>query len=401
MMRAAPCLALALLLAAPLLLGSQALGLMVQMGIAVVLCLSFWLLMGQGGMVSFGHALYSGLGAFAAIHMLRTLQEATSGNLGGVPATLLIPVLPLAGGLAAAFMAWIFGWLATRHDSGTAFAMITLGLGELVWAGAQMFPAIFGGEAGISADRSAGALPGRWNWGPVWQVYLLALVYTLASAWLIYRYTLTPMGALLQAVRDKSQRVAFLGQDPRRIRHISFVVAGFFAGVAGGLAALFNEIVSSEALSSQRSAAVLVFTLMGGLSTWVGPALGGVLMVLVTVVLSGWTQAWLLYMGLAFMLVLLLLPRGLAPGLAQLYRAVQARPLASVLQALALLGAATGMGAALEMAYQLRLAPTVGSELAYLGIRLDAHAPADWLGSLAVALLGLGAWRWGAARVRR
>jgi hypothetical protein len=97
---------------------------------------------------------------------------------------------------------------------------------------------------------------------------------------------------------------------------------------------------------------------------------------------------------------LLLLPRGLAPGLAQLYEAVQARPLASVLQALALLGAATGMGAALEMAYQLRLAPTVGSELAYLGMRLDAHAPADWLGSLAVALLGLGAWRWGAARVR-
>ena len=83
MMRAAPWLALALLLAAPLLLGSQALGLMVQMGIAVVLCLSFWLLMGQGGMVSFGHALYSGMGAFATIHMLRSLQEATLGNLGG------------------------------------------------------------------------------------------------------------------------------------------------------------------------------------------------------------------------------------------------------------------------------------------------------------------------------
>ncbi len=397
-MRAARWSALVLLLAAPL-LGSQALGLMVQMGIAVVLCLSFWLLMGQGGMVSFGHALYSGLGAFAAIHVLRSLGA--SGPWGAVPAGLLLPLLPLAGGLAAAFTAWIFGWLATRHDSGTAFAMITLGLGELVWAGAQMFPAVFGGEAGISADRSAGALPGRWNWGPVWQVYLLTLVYTLTSAWLIYRYTLTPMGALLQAVRDKSQRVAFLGQDPRRIRHISFVVAGFFAGVAGGLAALFNEIVSTEALSSQRSAAVLVFTLMGGLSTWVGPVLGGVLMVLVTVVLSGWTQAWLLYMGLAFILVLLFLPGGLASGLGRLWRHAQDRPLVCALQCLALLAAVAGAGAVLEMTYQLRLAGTVGSQLSYLGLPLDAHGLGYWLASLSVFLLGLAVWRAVAFRVQR
>jgi branched-chain amino acid transport system permease protein len=175
-MRAAHWSALVLLLAAPLLLGSQALGLMVQMGIAVVLCMSFWLLMGQGGMVSFGHALYSGLGAFAAIHVLRALGM--SGSWGPVPAGLLLPLLPLVGGLAAALMAWVFGWLATRHDSGTAFAMITLGLGELVWAGAQMFPSIFGGEAGITANRSAGASLGWWNWGPVWQIYLLTLIYS-------------------------------------------------------------------------------------------------------------------------------------------------------------------------------------------------------------------------------
>ena len=391
--------ALVLLLAAPVLLGTQALGLMVQMGIGVVLCLSFWLLMGQGGMVSFGHAIYSGLGAFAAIHLLRALG--VSGTWGPVPAALLLPLLPLAGGLAAALTAWVLGWLATRHDSGTAFAMITLGLGELVWAGAQMFPSIFGGEAGITANRSAGASLGWWNWGPVWQIYLLTLIYSLASAWLIHRYTFTPLGALLQAVRDKPQRVAFLGQDPRRIRHISFVVAGFFAGVAGGLAALFNEIVSTEALSSQRSAAVLVFTLMGGLSTWVGPVLGGVLMVLVTVVLSGWTQAWLLYMGLAFILVLLLLPSGLASGLGRLWRLAKDRPLVCALQCLALVAAVAGAGAALEMTYQLRLAGTVGSQLSYLGLPLDAHGMVYWLAALAVFFLGLAAWRAVAFRVQR
>ena len=388
--------ALLLLLAAPALLGSQALGLMVQMGIGVVLCLSFWLLMGQGGMVSFGHAVYSGLGAFAAIHLLRSLQGGAA-----LPATLLVPLLPLAAGLGAALVAWVFGWLATRHDSGTAFAMITLGLGELVWAGAQMLPAVFGGEAGISADRSAGAAMGGLSWGPVWQIYLLTLLYTLASGWLVYRYTLTPLGSLLRAVRDQSERVSFLGQDPRRIRHISFVVAGFFAGVAGGLAALFNEIVSTEVLGSQRSAAVLVFTLMGGLSSWFGPVLGGVLMVGVMVVLSGWTPAWLLYMGLAFMLVLLCLPAGLAPGLGQLRRAAQARPLASALQALALLLAALGMGAAFEMAYQLRLDSSVGSQLAFLGLRLDARTSAHWLAALAVFVLGLLAWRWVRVRAQR
>ena len=380
------------LLAAPAFVQSQALGLLVQIGIAVVLCLSFWLLMAQGGMVSFGHAVYSGLGAFAAIHLLRSLQGGPALPVP-VPLTLVVALLPLAAGLAAALVAWVFGWLATRHDSGTAFAMITLGLGELVWASAQMLPSFFGGEAGISADRSAGVTLGWLSWGPVWQIYLLTLAYTLASAWLIHRYTLTPLGCLLQAVRDKPQRVAFLGQDPRRVRHISFVVAGFFAGVAGGLAALFNEIVSTEVLSSQRSAAVLVFTLMGGLASGLGPVLGAVLMVGVTVVLSGWTQAWLLYMGLAFMLVLLLLPGGLATGLLQLQQAVRARPLASALQALSLLLAACGLGAGLEMAYQLRLAETVGPQLSYLGLSIDAHAMADWLAASAALVLGLAAWR--------
>ena len=279
--------------------------------------------------------------------------------------------------------------------------MITLGLGELVWASAQMLPSIFGGEAGISADRSAGAAMGWLSWGPVWQLYLLVLAYTLASAWLMHRYTLTPLGSLLQAVRDQPQRVSFLGQDPRRVRHISFVVAGFFAGVAGGLAALFNEIVSTEVLSSQRSAAVLVFTLMGGLASWLGPVVGGVLMVGVTVVLSGWTQAWLLYMGLAFILVLLILPGGLAAGLLQALLAVRARPLASALQASSLLLAACGLGAGLEMAYQLRLTETVGPHLSYLGLSLDAHAPGDWLAALAALVLGLAVWRFLAGGLRR
>jgi branched-chain amino acid transport system permease protein len=176
-----------------------------------------------------------------------------------------------------------------------------------------------------------------------------------------------------------------MGHDPRRIRHVSFVVAAFFAGLAGALAALFNEIVSTEVLSSHRSAMVLVFTLIGGLGSMAGGVIGGVLMVLATVLLSSWTSAWLLYMGLAFVLVLLLMPGGIAGGWMPMVRAGLARPLGVL--ALALGGVAAA--ALLEMAYQLRLASTLGPQVDFLGLRLDAHAIGHWSAALALLALGI------------
>ncbi len=371
------------LLAAPV-MSDQILGLMVQMVAAIILCLSFWLLMGQGGMVSFGQAVYSGAGAFAAVHLMRGIE----GGLG-------FPMLavPWVAGLAAAMLAWPLGWLATRHHSATAFAMITLGTGELVWATAQMFPSVFGGEAGLSADRGAGL-----SWEPDWTsmpaLYLLACVYGLLVVMLIRAYASTPTGRLLQAVRENPQRVAFLGQDARRIRHLTFVVAAFFAGLSGGLGALFNEIVSTEVLSSHRSAAVLIFTLMGGVALMSGAVAGGVLMVLGSVVLSAWTPAWLLYLGLSFVGVLWLLPGGLIPGWPLVFRALSRQPWI----ALAGLLFAFGFAALVEMVYQWRLADTLGSQVPYLGLRLDTAQPWHWmLGPLTMALAMLLAWaarRW-------
>jgi branched-chain amino acid transport system permease protein len=370
----------AALLLAPAVLGSQALGLLSQMGIAVILCLSFWLLMGQGGMVSFGHALYSGLGAFVAIYGLRAIEAGAAW-----PATLV----PLVAALVVAALAWPLGWLATRHDSTMVFAMITLGLGEMAWAIAQMLPGLFGGEAGIAADRTAGSARGGLSLGPAWQVYLLVLAYTFATLALVRGLTRTALGRLLNAVRDNPSRVSFMGHDPRRVRHVGFVVAAFFAGLAGALAALFNEIVSTEVLSSHRSAMVLVFTIIGGLGSMAGGVIGGVLMVLATVVMSSWTPAWLLYMGLAFVLVLLLMPGGIAGGWRAMVRAALERPLGALALALGVLSA----GALLEMAYQLRLASTLGPEVIFLGLRLDAHAMGHWCAGLALLALGFAGWR--------
>ncbi len=386
-MKSAWALAAALLLA-PVVLGSQALGLLSQMGIAVILCMSFWLLMGQGGMVSFGHALYSGLGAFVAIYGMRAIEA------GAAWPTALVPLL---AALVVAALAWPLGWLATRHDSTMVFAMITLGLGEMAWAISQMLPGLFGGEAGIAADRTAGSARGGLSLGPAWQVYLLVLAYTLATLALVRGLTRTALGRLLNAVRDNPLRVSFMGHDPRRIRHVGFVVAAFFAGLAGALAALFNEIVSTEVLSSHRSAMVLVFTLMGGLGSMAGGVIGGVLMVLATVVMSSWTPAWLLYMGLAFVLVLLLMPGGIAGGWRAMARAALERPLGALALALGVLSA----GALLEMAYQLRLASTLGPEVGFLGLRLDAHAIGHWCAGLALLGLGFAGWRFAQRRPAR
>nr|MBP6850986.1 branched-chain amino acid ABC transporter permease [Rhodoferax sp.] len=262
-------------LVAPLVWDSGlSLTLLSQMGIATIACLSYNLLLGQGGMLSFGHAVYTGLGAYLAIHALAAMNRAA----------LWLPVstLPLVGGVAGLAAAAVLGFLATRK-SGTVFAMITLGLAELVAAVALMFPAVFGGEAGISANRVTGPAWAGIDFASGLQVYYLIAAYTLVSVAALYAFTATPLGRMLNAVRDNPQRAAFIGYDPQRVRHLAFAISGFFAGVAGGLAALAFEFVGPEALGAGRSGAYLLFTVLGGTGFFFGPIIGAVLMVLAQV----------------------------------------------------------------------------------------------------------------------
>ena len=361
-----------------------ALSLLSQAGIACILCLSYWLLMGQGGMLSFGHAVYSGAGAFMAIYTLRWVEAG---------AELSVALIPVLGGLAAALLALPFGWLATRH-SPTVFAMVTLGLGELAWATALMFPDVFGGESGLSADRSAGPALAGLSWGPPVQMYGLIAAYTWVSALAIYGFTRSPPGRLLNAVRDNPERVAFMGHDPRRVRLLAFGVAAFFAGVAGGLSALLLEIVTTEVLSSQRSAAVLVFTYLGGVAYFLGPRLGGLLMVGGQVLLSSWTPGWLLYLGLIFLAMVIASPGGVAAWLLAAPRHPQAPLLGRIACVAAAAMALAGVASLIEMAYQLRLADTLGPELRFLGLTLHAHDASHWLGAGALTLMGSAVWWW-------
>ena len=178
--------------------GGLSVSMLSQMGIGIIACLSYNMLLGQGGMLSFGHAAYSGLGGFVAIHALNRLTQ------GAWP--LPVSLVPLVGGLAGMGFAVLFGYVTTRK-SGTTFAMITLGLAELVFAMSLMIPEFFGGEGGVSGNRVVGRAVLGISFGPAIQVYYLIAAYTLVSVLLMYAFTQTPLGRMLNAVRDNPERV--------------------------------------------------------------------------------------------------------------------------------------------------------------------------------------------------
>ncbi|MFZ3158899.1 MAG: branched-chain amino acid ABC transporter permease [Rhodoferax sp.] len=356
-----------------------------QMGIAIIVCLSYNLLLGQGGMLSFGHAVYSGMGAFLAMHTLNQV----SGGLA-----LPVSLIPLVGGFASLTLALLLGWVTTKKAA-TPFAMITLGMGELVWAMALMFPGFFGGEAGLSGNRVAGSPVWGISFGPQIELYYLIALYTFVCTALMYALTRTPLGRMLNAVRDNPERAAFVGYNPQVVRYLAFVMAAFFAGVSGGLAALNFEIVTSEVLSAHRSGAYLLFTFLGGTTLFFGPIIGAILMVLAFVLLSELTQAWLLYLGLIFIVMVMLAPGGVAALIMAQLRLARSGGLrrlwpAYVLLLASALLALSGAAALLEMVYQLQLGAALGPELRFMGITLDTQAPGSWLGALCVMLAGLG-----------
>jgi branched-chain amino acid transport system permease protein len=390
-----PLFALALAAAPLLFTSSLSLAVLSQMGCLIVICLSYNILLGQGGMLSFGHAVYVGLGAFAAIHAMKFSGQ----GAGPVPLTLI----PLAGGLAGMGAALPLGYIATRKP-GTAFAMITLGIGELVAALALMFPAVFGGEGGVSANRVYGAPVLGISFGPRIEVYGLIAVYCFVCTALMFAFTGTPLGRLLNAVRDNPERVAFIGYDARRVRWLAFLVAGFFAGVGGGLAAVHVEIVNAaESFGAPRSASYLLFTFLGGTAFFYGPIIGAALLALSLALLPAWTQAWQLYLGLAFVFMVMFAPGGIASLAALNWRVARSGklprlgwPYAALLAAAA--PAALGAAALIEMVYHLQFGAALGPRLEFMRVRLDTSAPAHWLAAASILIAGLALF--GAARRR-
>ena len=375
------------LVCAPLVFTSSLSGTMLaQMGIAIIACLSYNILLGQGGMLSFGHAVYTGLGSFVAIHAL----NAVSAGQSNIPVSLI----PLVGGLAGIGFAVLLGYVTTKK-AGTPFSMITLGVAELVFAMSLMFSEFFGGEAGISGNRVAGQAFMGITFGPQTQIYYLIAIYTFVCVALMYAFTQTPLGRILNAVRDNPERVEFIGYNTQRVRYFAFIIAGFFAGISGGLGALNFEIVTAEVVGAGRSGGYLLFTFLGGATFFFGPIIGGILMVLAFVLLSELTKAWLLYLGLLFLFMVMYAPGGIASLIMMNLRVASFGKLKQIwVSYLGLFATAfvalIGAGAMIEMVYHLQLNSALGDTLKFMGVTLNAKGIDSWVGSIFVMLTGLG-----------
>jgi branched-chain amino acid transport system permease protein len=351
-----------------------ALTMMCLMGFAIIFSLSYNMLLGQTGILSFGHAVYYGMGGFMTAHALNVIAA------GKLPIPL--PVMPLVGGLAGLFFAMLFGWVSTKR-AGTAFSMISLGIGELVAACSLILRGFFGGEGGISTSRTDTMKFFGMNFGPQIQVYYLIAAWCLVCIAAMYLFTRTPLGRMCNAVRDNPERAEFVGYSTQMVRFIAFCASGFFAGVAGGLSAIHYEIVTSSVIGAGPSGYVLLMSYIGGIGFFIGPIIGAVLMTVLQISLSDYTGAWMLYVGLMFVMVVMYAPGGLA-GLLLMHKPMLMRgTLRRLLPAYGLavvpvLMVTAGGVLVVETCYHLLVKASEGTAMNVLWLQYDAKSPWAW-----------------------
>jgi branched-chain amino acid transport system permease protein len=365
-----------------------------QMGIAVVFALSYNMLLGQGGMLSFGHAVYFGFGGFFAAH---ALNLAARQDLW-----LPVPLVPLMGGLGGLLFAAAVGSFSTNR-AGTVFAMISLGIAEMMAASSLIFDRFFGGEEGITTNRAKAASLGGLSFTTDRDVYYLIAFWVLVSAGAMYAFSRTPVGRMANAVRDNPERAEFVGYSQRWVRYVSFCVSGLFAGVAGGLFAVNYEILTAENMGLGASGAVLLMTYIGGIGTFAGPVLGAIVFTFLQSMLSDYTSVWLLYLGLVFLAVVLFVPFGLAGVLAMHDSARRNRRLGRLVGPYAVAAAVTliavvGLIGCLEMVYFFVSAPAGQVTKRLFGLIVNVHTATPWLAFLALIVLGGLGMRWAGPR---
>ena len=359
-----------------------------QMWITVIFALAYNMLLGQGGMLSFGHAVYAGVGGFACMHIM---------NASDFFAVLPLPVLPIFGGLFGMGLAIIVGSFSTR-SAGTVFAMISLGVGELIAACSVIIVAFFGGEEGVSGDRTYAQPFFGTEFLQQIEVYYLISGWVLISAALMYLWSRTPIGRMSNAVRDNPERAEFLGYSARWVRFYSFVASGFFAGIAGGLFAINYEILTEENLNTTSSGVILLVTFLGGVGFFFGPIIGAIAFTLLQTVLSLQTELWAFYAGTLFVATVMFFPGGLA-GLLMMHVPVFRLGKAKLLvipyiKTLipAFIGI-LGMSALIEMTFHVRHAATGDNEMTLFWTTFNSHAIVPWVIAIGVTALALGITR--------
>jgi branched-chain amino acid transport system permease protein len=355
-----------------------------QMGLMIIFALSFNMQMGEAGLLSFGHAVYLGLGGYVTIHVINAVR------LGQF--WLPMELMPLVGGLSGMMFSIVFGYMVTKRH-GTAYAMITLGLGELVTAAAVMFNGFFGGEGGITANRISKTSLFGLSYGPDIQVYYLILAWTAICVVAMLLLTQVPLGRMANACRDNFQRAQFVGYDPRMGRFYQCTLSGFFAGIAGALYAIDYEIVTFDAVSAILSGNALLMTFIGGVGVFWGPIVGAVLITLLQSWMSLISNAWLIYVAVLFIVMVIYAPGGVAGFImahVPIWRAgllsALAVPYLRILPP-ALIGV-TGFAGLVELTYFVTISSGQGKTLNVLHHAISTSSPTPWLTASALFALG-------------
>ncbi|WP_184139164.1 ABC transporter permease [Paraburkholderia atlantica] len=265
--------------------------LLVEILIAVLFATSLHFIMGPGGLHSFGHAAYFGLGAYGAALFLKVL------NLPMEAALLLGPLLAVVGAL-------VFGWFCVRL-SGVYLAMLTLAFAQIVWSVVFQWDDVTGGSNGI-----LGLWPSNWLSSPV-SFYYLTLACAVLGVWLLRRMLFSPLGYAMRASRDSALRAEAIGIDVKRVQWASFVIAALFCGLAGSLYAFSKGNISPEVISVSRSVDGLVMVLLGGLQTLSGPIVGAAVFTWLQDTVARQTDYWQALLGLAILLLVIAFPQGI------------------------------------------------------------------------------------------
>ena len=290
---------LLLLLPVPLFAGEFYQYLLTQIFIASLMAVAFNLLLGTTGLLSFGQAAFFGVGAYTVGLLL------TKGGFETLPALALAPVV-------AAVVAGIIGFFCVRL-SGVHFAMLTLAFGQLIFTVVYKWYGLTGGDNGIQGipvkPIPLGGL-GTADLGSTQAMYYFVLVVVGLSVELLRRFRASPFGATLKAIRENGQRASFLGVNIHLYQWTAFVVVGAFTGLAGGLFAMMEKAISPEIIHWSKSAEPVFMTIIGGIYTFAGPAVGAVVYVILNSYLVAWTEKWALVLGLVLLTLVLLLPGG-------------------------------------------------------------------------------------------
>jgi branched-chain amino acid transport system permease protein len=288
-----------LLLLVPLVAGRFYQYLLTQIFVASLMGIAFNLLLGTTGLLSFGQAAFFGVGAYAVGLLV------TKAGFGTLPALLLSPAV-------AAAAAAVIGFFCIRL-SGVHFAMLTLAFGQLIYAVVFKWYGFTGGDNGIQGipvlPVSLGGL-GSIDIGSTRAMYYFVLVVVGLSVELLRRIRSSPFGATLKSIRENGQRASYLGVNVQLYQWTAFVVAGAFTGLAGGLYALMEKSISPEIIHWTKSAEPVLMTIIGGIYTFVGPAVGAVVYIILNSYLVAWTEKWALVLGLVLLTLVLLLPGG-------------------------------------------------------------------------------------------